>query len=93
MFPKDCNTPRAIIEDMLDILKEVVYQCLVLYINDLIIYLRMDQEHERDFKNILQPLPQQKFDLKEFKYHFSLEISNPSAYFNFRYITCQSKEV
>ena len=57
-------------EAMLDILKDVVYQYLVIYIDNIITYSRMYEEHVRDLKKVLQGLEEQKFYLKERKCQF-----------------------
>ena len=40
MSQGDCNAPGTMMEAMLDIFKDMVYQCLVIYIDDIIIYSR-----------------------------------------------------
>ena len=70
MSQGDCNVPGTIMEAMLAIFKEVVYQCLVIYIDGIIIYSRTHEEHIRDLKKVLQQLEEQKFYLKESKYQF-----------------------
>ena len=70
MSQGDCNAPSTMMEAMLDIFKNMVYQYLVIYINNIIIYSRTYEEHERDLKKVLQQLEEQKFYLKECKYQF-----------------------
>ena len=70
MVQGDCNASGSMMEAMLDIFKEVVYQCLGIYIDDIFTYSRTHQERVRDLKKILQPLEEQKFYLKESKYWF-----------------------
>ena len=70
MSQGDCNAPSTMMEAMLDIFNDVVYQCLVIYIDDITIYSRTYKEHVRDLKNILQRLEEQKFYLKESKCQF-----------------------
>ena len=55
---------------MLGIFKDVVYQCLMIYIDDFIIYYRTYEEHVRDLKQVLQQLEEQKFYLKASKCQF-----------------------
>ena len=55
---------------MLDICKDVVYQCLKIYIYDIIIYSRSYEEHARDLKIVLQELEVWKFYWKESKCQF-----------------------
>ena len=57
-------------ETMLDIFKHVGYQCLVIYIINIIIYSRTYEEHVRYLKKVLQQLEEQKFCLKESKCQF-----------------------
>ena len=57
-------------EAMLDIFKDVVYQCLVIYINNIVIYFRTYEEHVRALKKVLPRLEEQKFYLKESKCQF-----------------------
>ena len=57
-------------EAMLDIFKDVVYQCLVIYINNIVIYFRTYEEHVKELKKVLQWLEEQKFYLKESKCQF-----------------------
>ena len=57
-------------ETMLDIFKHVGYQCLVIYIINIIIYSRTYEEHARDLKKVLHRLEEQKFYLKESKHQF-----------------------
>ena len=64
MSQGDCNAPGTKMEAMLDIFKEVVYQCLVIYINNIIIYSRPYEEYVRDLKKVSQELAEQKFYLK-----------------------------
>ena len=44
----DCNAPGTIIEGMLHIVKDLVYQCVIIYINNIIIYSGSYEEHGRD---------------------------------------------
>ena len=67
MSQGDSNAPGTMMEAMLDIFKDVVYQCLVIYIDNIIIYSRTYEEHVKDLKKVLQPLEEQKFYLKESK--------------------------
>ena len=53
---------------IVDIFKDVVYQCLMIYINDIIIYVKIYEEHVIDLKQGLQQLEEQKLCLKESKY-------------------------
>ena len=69
----DCNAPGTMMEAILDIFKDVVYQCLVIYIDNIIIYSRTYKELVRDLKKVLQGLEEQKFYLKESKYQFFSE--------------------
>ena len=63
----DCNSPGTMIEAMFDICKDMVYNCLLIYIDNIIIYWRTYEEHVRDLKKVLQQLKEQKFYLKESK--------------------------
>ena len=56
MSQGDCNTPDTTMEAILDIFKDVVYKCLLINIDDIIIYSRKCEEHVRDLKNVLQRL-------------------------------------
>ena len=49
----DYNAPGTMMEAMRNIFKEVVYQCLVICIDDFIIYSRTYEEHVRDLKKVL----------------------------------------
>ena len=60
-----CNVPATIMEAMLDIFKDEIYQDIVIYIDDIIIYSRTHREHVRDLKKVLQRLEEQKFYMKE----------------------------
>ena len=40
MSQGDCNAPGHMMEAMLDIFKDMAYQCLVIWIDDIIIYSR-----------------------------------------------------
>ena len=64
---RDCNAPCTMMGTMLDILKDVVYQCLVIYIDNILIYSRIYAEHVRNLKKALQGNEEQKFYLKESK--------------------------
>ena len=66
----DCNTPGTMMEAMLDIFKDMAYQCLVIYIDNIIIYSKTYEEHVRDLKKVLQRVEEQKFYLKESKCQF-----------------------
>ena len=66
----DCNTPSTVMQAILDIFKDMVYQCLAIYIYHIIIYSRIYAEHVRYLKNVLQQLEEQKVYLKEIKYQF-----------------------
>ena len=57
-------------EAKLHIFQEVVYQCLVIYIDNIIIYSKTYLEHVRDLRKVLQQLEEQKFYLKESKCQF-----------------------
>ena len=70
MSKGDCNAPGAMMEVLLDILKHVVYQQFVIYIDNIIIYFRTYEEHVRDLKKVLQQLEEQKFYLKASKCQF-----------------------
>ena len=70
MSQGDCNAPGTVMEAILDIFKDVIYQCYVIYIDDVIIYSETYEEHVRDLKKVLQQLEEQKFYLKESKSQF-----------------------
>ena len=70
MSQGDCNATGTTMEAMLDIFKDLAYQCLINYINNIIIYSRTYEEHVRHLKKVLQGLEQQKFYLKENKCQF-----------------------
>ena len=70
MLQGDCNTPSTIIKAMLDIFQDIVHQCLIIYIDDIIIYSRMYKEHVWDWKKVLQRLEEQKYYLKKCKCQF-----------------------
>ena len=57
-------------EAMLNIFKNIVYQCLVIYMDNMIIYFRTYKEHVRDLKKELQGLKEQNVFLKDCKYRF-----------------------
>ena len=67
MLQGDYNAPGTVMEAILNIFQDVVYQCLVIYIDDIIIYSRTYEEHVRDSKKLLQRLEKQKFYVKESK--------------------------
>ena len=67
-------------EAMLDIFKDVVYQWLVIYIDNIIIYFRTYEEHVRDLEKVLQQLEEQKFYLKEYKCQFFIRKLKILAY-------------
>ena len=48
MSQKDCNTPGTMMEAMFDILNNVLYQCLVIYIDVIIICSKTYKEHVED---------------------------------------------
>ena len=56
MSQGDYNTPGTMMEVMLDIFKDVVYQCLIIYIDGIVIYFRTYEEYARDLKKVLQRL-------------------------------------
>ena len=66
----DCNAPSTMMEAMLDIVEDVLYQWLVIYIDDIIIYSGRYEEHVRDLKKVLQGLEEQRFYLKDSKCQF-----------------------
>ena len=66
----DCNAPGTMMEAMLDICKNMVYQCHVIYIDAIMIYSKIYEENVRDLKKVLQELEEQTFYLKESKYQF-----------------------
>ena len=57
-------------EAMLDIFKDMVSQCHVIYIDNSIIYSRTYKEHVRELRKVLQRLEEQKFYLNERKCQF-----------------------
>ena len=57
-------------EAVLTIFKDMVYQYLVIYIDNIIIYSRMYEEHVRDLKKALQGLEELKLHLNECKCQF-----------------------
>ena len=65
ILQEDCNAPVTIMKAILDISKEVVYQCFVIYINYIIIYFKKYEEHVRHLKQVLQLLEEEKFYLKD----------------------------
>ena len=58
------------IEAMLDIFADVVYQYLINYIDNIIINSTTYEEHVRDLKKVLRQLEVQKFYLRESKCQF-----------------------
>ena len=70
MSPRDCNVAGTMMEAMLDIFKDVIWQCLVIYIDYINICSRTYEEHLRDLRKVIQGLEEQKFYLKESKYQF-----------------------
>ena len=65
MLEGDCNAPGTLIGAMLDIFKGVVYQWLVIYVNDNGMYARTPEEDTKHLKKVLQQLEEQKFFLQE----------------------------
>ena len=64
MLQADCNAHRTMMEAILNIFKDMVYQCLVVYINYIIIYSSTYKEQVKDLKKVLKQLEKQKFYLK-----------------------------
>ena len=56
MLQEDCNTSGTMMEAMLDIFHDMVYQCLVIPIDDIIIYSITNEQHVRELKEVLQRL-------------------------------------
>ena len=54
MLQEDCNSPITMMEAMRDILKDLVSQCLVIYIDDIIIYYRIHEEYVGNLKKVLE---------------------------------------
>ena len=50
----DRNASGKMMEVMLNIFKDIVYQCFVIYIDDIIIYSTTHEEQVRDLKKVLQ---------------------------------------
>ena len=48
MSQGDYNAAGTMMEVVIDIFKDIVYQCLVIYINDITSYTRSYEEHIRD---------------------------------------------
>lgn len=55
---------------MLDIFKDVVNECLIIYMEDIIIYFRMYEQHVTELKKVLQKQEEQKFYINESKCQF-----------------------
>ena len=70
MLQVDCNDPVAIIEAMVDIFTDVLYQYLVIYMDHIIIYYIMHEENVIDLNQALQRLEEQKFYLEGSKCQF-----------------------
>ena len=67
MSQEDCNATGTTMEAILEIFKNMVHQCLVIYIDDIIIYSGTHEEHVRDWRKVLQGLRELKLYLKESK--------------------------
>ena len=65
MLQGDCNAPGTIIQAILDVFENVIYQYLVSYIDNIFSYSTTYQEHARDLKKVLQQLEESKFFFKE----------------------------
>ena len=70
MSEGDYDATGSMMEAMLDIFKDLVYQCLMIYIDNTIIYSRTYKEHVTQLKKVLQRLEEHKFYLKESKCQF-----------------------
>ena len=70
MSQVNCNSPGTMMEAILDIFKNIVYQCVVIYVDDIIFYSTKYEEHVRDLKKVLQRLEEQKFHVKKSKCQF-----------------------
>ena len=62
--------PDNRMEAIVDIIKDLVYPWLGIYITDLSICASTYEEHIRDLKKVLQRLDKEKFNLKESKGQF-----------------------
>ena len=70
MSQEDCNALDNMLETKVSIFKNVAYQCIVMYIDEIIIYSETCEEHVRDLKIVLRWLEEQKVYFKESKYQF-----------------------
>ena len=68
IFSKAYNAAGLIMDAILDIFKVVVTQCLVIYINAIIINFRTYEERVTDIQEALQQVEEQKYYLKESKF-------------------------
>ena len=68
MLQVDSNGPSTRIEAIYDVFEVIEYECCVIYINYIIIYSTIYEEHIRDLKKVLERREVQKFYLKSSKY-------------------------
>ena len=70
MLQGDSNAFVTIMNAMVNIIKRVVYQCIMSYIDNIIIDFRLYEEHVRELKKVFQQLEEQKFPFRESKCQF-----------------------
>ena len=66
----DCNAPTTMVKLMHYIVSNMVYKCVVIYLDDKFIYNRTYEEHVESVQEVCQRLLKEKFYLKESKCQF-----------------------
>ena len=66
----DCNAPATMVKLMHYIFSDIVYKCVVIYLDNIFIYNRTYEEHMESVQEVCRRLLKEKFYLKESKCQF-----------------------
>jgi hypothetical protein len=65
-----CNAPATFMRDMNDVLRPFLHDCVIVYLDDILIFSKSHEEHVLHVKQVLDVLKKQKLFLKMSKCEF-----------------------
>ena len=65
-----CNAPATFMRVMNDVLRPFLDDCVIVYLDDILIFSKFREEHVKHVKQVLDVLRKEKLFLKMFKCEF-----------------------